>query len=109
MANGKALKNMPININVPLQYNSAKIDSVREYLRFSQYGKLVIIDVGGLVANDGLFAVDFTNMPTPATRFVTRLFRDISGTELPDGFMYSSANGLAVITFAVPTGFALYG
>ena len=109
MANGKALKKISQELNVALQYSSSYIEQVSEYLRYSRYGQLVIVDFGGIVAGStSAYAVTFTNLPIIRTRFVIKLFQDTQGTAVPDGFAYSKMNSQNIY-FVMPANKHMYG
>lgn len=104
----------PHEINVPITYEeNSHITSIREYFRYSRYGKLVIVDFGGIFFDvTAMVEVDCTNLPTIGNRFVVRLFADTTQTTsiTQEGFAYANTSGLAKqIRFVCPANTAMYG
>ena len=60
-------------------YSSTAIKSIAEYIRWSQYGRLVVVDIGGVTAaKTGAISDAITGLPVARTRAVSSMFHDES-------------------------------
>ena len=95
--------------NINLQYSTSGI-TVHEYLRYSKYGKIVIVDIGGIALTDGnRHSINFTNLPIMRNRIVALLMNDSNpGPNIYVGYCYNSI-GTTTITFHIPNSTRVYG
>ena len=79
---GIALKNDKLNTPITSYVN---VTSITEYLRYSRYGKLVIIDVGGITFSSTGTGINFITgqIPIMRTRPVCYLFYDRANASIP--------------------------
>lgn len=97
-------------VNTSLNFTCSTA-SVAEYMRYSKYGKIVIIDIGGLSLTNGTdrVAINFTNLPIIRNRFVCLLMNDASpGPNIYVGYCYATLNS-TTITFHIPNSTRVYG
>ena len=102
------------NINVDLNLTS-NVASVTEYARYSKYGHIVIIDIGGIVIHNAGFAMQIaTGLPKGITRAVGFLGIDASNsgatvTDMSLMYMIPSASEMRAHILASLVGKPLYG
>ena len=101
-----------INANLDLSSNVA---SVTEYARYSKYGHIVIIDIGGIVINNAGFSMQIaTGLPKGITRAVGFLGIDASNsganaTDMSLMYMIPSAGEMRAHILTSLVGKPLYG
>lgn len=85
------------SLNVAPTYTSI-VTSVAEYLRYSKYGKIVVVDVGGVIFNaNGMF---ITGLPVMKTRPVVTLMNDMDGTPVACAYGFMGDGTIGVNVFS---------
>ena len=102
------------NINVDLNLTS-NVSSVREYARYSQYGHIIIVDIGGIVINKTGFSMRIAaGLPKGITRAVGFLGIDASNggataTDMSLMYMIPSTGEMYAHIISSLVGKPLYG
>lgn len=102
-------------INVPVTItDTPDVTGVREYFRYSKYGKLVIVDFGGIYVGSTTNIMVYSNLPIMRTRFVVELFEDkiqqsTDTTLRSTGFAYTQSIGSNRFVLKCPANAPMYG
>lgn len=102
------------NINANLDLTS-NVSSVKEYARYSKYGHIVVIDIGGIIINKAGFSMQIaTGLPKGITRAVGFLGIDASNngataTDMSLMYMIPSTGELYAHIITSLVGKSLYG
>ena len=96
-----------LNVSINYQPNS-HLTSIYEYWRYSRYGRLVIIDFGGLVFDTNAPFGMYGDWPQIRTRIVAKLFKNEDGTAVHEGFTFAAPSDNAIY-FQCPANEYMYG
>lgn len=91
-----------VELNVDVQYTNSNI-TIAEYFRYHRFGKMVVVDIGGMkTSNTAEQVIATSNLPIMRTRPVAVMFSNRTGSSQERGFLYG-AIGYSSFTVAIPT------
>lgn len=90
-----------VELNVDVQYTNSNI-TIAEYFRYHRFGKMVVVDIGGMkTSNTAEQVIATSNLPIMRTRPVAIMFSNRTGSSQDHGFLYA-ALGYRSFTVSIP-------